>query len=159
MHAYVPVLVLSWFLKHNFFSRYLLILFRDAPVEVWAMTKNPMMVLLPFLIFIQLSTCSSQKKQSLPHWLLRGATSFVLKAILQDGNGNQNLLWPKVYVQLLLEKKAAVIVALLKMVLQCYIICKPLNQFLQLAKDPEAWYSLLFCTCCSLGPWRFLLQC
>ena len=61
----------------------------------------------------------------------------MLKAILQDDNGNQNLLWPKVYVQLLLEKKAAVIVALLKMVLQCYIICKPLNQFLQLAKDPE----------------------
>ena len=32
--------------KSNFFFpfRYLLILFRDAPVEVWAMTKTPIMV-------------------------------------------------------------------------------------------------------------------
>ncbi|OEL29402.1 hypothetical protein BAE44_0009580 [Dichanthelium oligosanthes] len=37
----------------NFDSLYLLILFRDAPVEVWAMTKNPMMLrslALPFTV-------------------------------------------------------------------------------------------------------------
>lgn len=35
--------------------RYLLILSRDAPVEVWAMTKNPIMVFF-FIIFYVLST-------------------------------------------------------------------------------------------------------
>lgn len=38
--------------------RYLLILFRDAPVEVWAMTKTPIMVsfvnLVPYLQFWEL---------------------------------------------------------------------------------------------------------
>jgi hypothetical protein len=35
-----------------FIPRYLLILFRDAPVEVWAMTKNPLMVPLPLPLFL-----------------------------------------------------------------------------------------------------------
>jgi hypothetical protein len=46
--------VCSDFSSIIFFLRYLLILFRDAPVEVWAMTKNPMMVLLPLPVFMQL---------------------------------------------------------------------------------------------------------
>ncbi|XVF34628.1 hypothetical protein REPUB_Repub18cG0075300 [Reevesia pubescens] len=40
-------------LKLQLYKRYLLILFRDAPVEVWAMTKNPIMLrslALPFTV-------------------------------------------------------------------------------------------------------------
>lgn len=38
--------ITSWFsvVWYPQYFRYLLILFRDAPVEVWAMTKNPIMV-------------------------------------------------------------------------------------------------------------------
>lgn len=55
LHIILSPLCLLWFLKLIFgfsniifFTRYLLIMFRDAPVEVWAMTKNPMMVLISY---------------------------------------------------------------------------------------------------------------
>jgi WD40 repeat protein len=45
-------------------GRYLLILFRDAPVEVWAMTKNPMMILGSSFYGVRMDTASCTSTES-----------------------------------------------------------------------------------------------